>query len=91
MDVWGTAINWIDSYLRRCSCSVSVESAVSTPRPLQCSVPQGSCLGLWLYLTCAGTLFDIIPKSISVYGFADDHIASKKFQPTSVENEKQAT
>jgi hypothetical protein len=25
-----------------------------------------------------------------VYGFADDHIANKKFQPTSAEKEKQA-
>jgi hypothetical protein len=39
-----TAINWIDSYLRPRSCSVCVESAISTPRPLQCSIPQGSCL-----------------------------------------------
>jgi hypothetical protein len=87
----GAAINWIDSYLRPRSCSVSIDSAVSTPRPLQCSVPQGSCLGPWLYLTYAGTLFSVIPQSISLYGFADDHIANKMFKPTSVENEKQAT
>jgi len=54
---------------------------------LECSVPQGSCLGPWLYLTYAGTLFDVIPPSISVYGFADDHIAQKRFKPTSREVE----
>ena len=86
----GTAIEWIDSYLRPRSCRVSVDSAISDPRPLGCSVPQGSCLGPWLYLTYAGTLFSVIPKSISVYGFADDHIAKKSFKPTTVQLENQA-
>jgi len=36
-------------------------------------------LGPWLYLAYTGTLFDVIPPSISVYGFADDHIAHKRF------------
>ncbi|KAH3831228.1 hypothetical protein DPMN_104490 [Dreissena polymorpha] len=54
---------------------------MSKPRELKCSVPQGSCLGPWLNLTYAGTIFDIVPPSISVYGFADDHTASKRFKP----------
>ena len=45
-------------------------------------IPQGSCLGPWLYLTYAGTLFDVIPPHISVYGFADDHTANIRFTPT---------
>ena len=61
-----TALQWLDSYLRPRNCRVSVNSAQSMPRPLECSVPQGSCLGPWLYLTYAGTLFDEIPPSISV-------------------------
>ena len=75
-------------------CRVCVNTAntatLSSPRILECSVPQGSCLGPWLYLTYAGTLFDVIPPSISVYGFADDHIANKRFRPTSVTNELNA-
>jgi len=38
-----------------------------------------------MYLTYVGTLFDVIPPSISVYGFAEDHIAQKCFKPTSRE------
>ncbi|KAH3878411.1 hypothetical protein DPMN_002304 [Dreissena polymorpha] len=52
------------------NCRISVHSALSAARSLECSVPQGSCLGPWLYLTYAGTLFDVIPPSIKVYGFA---------------------
>jgi len=57
---------------------------------LECSVPQGSCLGPWLYLTYAGTLFDVVPPSITVYGFADDHTANKRFKPTSFSVERTA-
>ncbi|CAG2191469.1 unnamed protein product [Mytilus edulis] len=78
----GTALKWIDSYLRPRSCRVNVSSTTSSERQLECSVPQGSCLGPWLYLVYAGTLFDIIPPSITVYGFADDHTANKRFVPT---------
>ena len=79
--VCGAALDWMDSYLRSRSCCVSVNGCMSKPRELKCSVPQGSCLGPWLYLTYAGTIFDIVPPSISVYGFADDHTASKRFKP----------
>ena len=85
-----SALTWVDSYLRPRTCRVCINSTSSSPRQLQCSVPQGSCLGPWLYLAYAGTLFDIIPPSILVYGFADDHIANKKFRPTSIHNEIEA-
>ena len=86
----GTALNWIDSYLRPRSCRISVNSALSAARSLECSVPQGSCLGPWLYLTYAGTLFDVVPPSITVYGFADDHTANKRFKPSSFSVERTA-
>lgn len=81
----GTALQWVDSYLRPRSCRVSVNSNVSSERQLDCSVPQGSCLGPWLYLTYAGTIFDVIPPAITVYGFADDHTANIRFKPTPAE------
>jgi hypothetical protein len=81
--VSGNALSWVESYLRPRSCRVNVNSALSSSRQLECSVPQGSCLGPWLYLTYAGTLFDVIPSNIGVHGFADDHIAKKRFTPTS--------
>ena len=61
-----------------------------SPRPLHCSVPYGSCLGPWLCLKHAGTLIDVVPNSIAVYSFVDDHIANKPFRPTLVENEEHA-
>ncbi|KAK3101096.1 hypothetical protein FSP39_000910 [Pinctada imbricata] len=88
--VCDTALDWIDSYLRPRSFRVSVNSALSSPHQIRCSVPQGSCLGPWLYLTYAGTLFDVIPPSVTVYGFADDHTANKRFRPVTENDEYEA-
>lgn len=77
-----SALRWVDSYLRPRSCRVSINSSLSSVRDLDCSVPQGSCLGPWLYLTYAGTIFDSVPPSISVHGFADDHTANRRFKPS---------
>lgn len=88
--ICSTALNWIDSYLRPRSCRVNVSSAYSRLRALECSVPQGSCLGPWLYLAYAGTLFDVIPPSITVRGFADDHTADKQFCPSDPGTEENA-
>ena len=41
----------------------------------------------WLYLTHAGTIFDIVPTSISIFGFVDEHTAITQFKPTLVEEE----
>lgn len=81
MNITTTALNWIDSYLRPRSCRVNVSSAYSRSRALEYSVPQGSCLGPWLYLAYAATLFDVIQRSITVRGFADDHTADVQFCP----------
>ncbi|KAK3087887.1 hypothetical protein FSP39_012065 [Pinctada imbricata] len=88
--VSGSALEWVDSYLRPRRCQVNIESALSDPRNLPCAVPQGSCLGPWLYLTYAGTLFGVIPPTISVYGFADDHTTNTRFRPSSPDHELKA-
>ena len=79
--VCDAALDWVDSYLRLCSCCVKVNQTIPSQRDLTCSVPQGSCLGPWLYLTYTGAIFDIVPPSISVYGFADDHTTNIWFNP----------
>jgi len=78
----GTILPCVDLLLRPRSCRIRVNPTESTRRSLECSVPQGGLLCPWLYLTYVGTLFDVIPPTISVYGFADDHIASQRFRPT---------
>ena len=46
------------------------------------SVPQGSTQGAYLFICYALTLNEIVPKSLTLNGFADDHSIRKSFKPT---------
>ena len=46
------------------------------------SVPQGSTQGAYLFICYASTLSEIVPKSLTLNGFADDHSIRKSIKPT---------
>ena len=46
------------------------------------SVPQGSTQGAYLFICYASTLNKIVPKSLTLNGFADDHSIRNSFKPT---------
>ena len=46
------------------------------------SVPQGSTQGAYLFICYASTFNEILPKSLTLNGFADDHSIRKSFKPT---------
>ena len=70
--ITGEALEWIDSYLRLRGYHVSINSSLSTCKNTPFSVPQGSCLGPFLYLAYEGTLEDILePSEGDLTGFAD--------------------
>ena len=46
----GKALLWLQSYLTDCSQSVQINGLTSSARPLRFGVPQGSVLGVLLYL-----------------------------------------
>ena len=72
------ALGWIDSYLRPRGYRVVVNKAKYSHKHTPFSVPQGSCLGPYLYLAYAATLEDIIDgKQVKIMGFADDHTLRK--------------
>ena len=45
------------------------------------SVPQGSLLGPVLFKTYCSTLVEVIPTSVSINGFANDHLLQKSCKP----------
>ena len=80
--ITGEALEWIDSYLILRDYHVSINSSISTCKNTPFSIPQGSCLGLFLYLAYAGTLEDVLePSKGDLAGFADDHTLCKSFNP----------
>ena len=56
----GTALDWFPSYLSGRSQRVSVRGAVSDKFDLRYGVPQGSCLGPFLFTAYASALFDAV-------------------------------
>ena len=62
--------------------SVCIGKSYSSQRELRYSVPQGSCGGPMLFNCYSSSIISIIPETISIAGFADDHTIRKSFNPT---------
>ena len=84
-----TALNWYDSYLQPRSFKVNVGSAYSIPRFLTFSVPQGSCAGPMLYSCYASTTQEVVPDSVDIHGYADDHVLKQSFHGSLRDEEKE--
>ena len=88
----GTALKWLESYLRPRWFKVNVGKEYSNPINLEVSVPQGSCGGPVLYLCYASTMQKELPPNtaVDIYGYADDHNLGNKFKPSVPNAEKEA-
>ena len=76
----GTANKWVESYLRPRSVKVNCGSAYSITHPIEFSVPQGSGAGPGFYSAYASTMKDIVPTTIAIHGYVDDHALKKSFR-----------
>ena len=54
----------------------------SAQKTMDFSVPQGSTQGAYLFICYASTLNEMVPKSLTLNGFADYHSIRKSFKPT---------
>jgi hypothetical protein len=73
--VKGTVLKWLKSYLSGRQQRVCIKDATSTPRTLECGVPQGSVLGPILFNAYTSALGSIITSHLSGSGYhfyADD-------------------
>ena len=76
------AINWYENYLKPRCFKVCINGKYSAQKTMDFSVPQGSNQGAYLFICYASTLNKIVPKSLTLNGFADDHSIRKSFRPT---------
>ena len=88
----GTALKWLESYLRPRWFKVKVGKEYSNPINLEVSVPQGNCGGPDLYLCYASTVQKELPPNtaVNIYGYADDHNLGNKFKLSVPNAEKEA-
>ena len=88
--ICGKALRWFNSYLQPRFFKVKIGKDYSQPQQLHFSMPQGLCSGASVF-TCYGSSIDqIVPKDITLNGFADDHSLRKSFPPDNRTQEQQA-
>ena len=73
----GVALNWFD---RPRYCKVCITESYSTHRKLDFSVPEGSWAGANIFNAYTSTLTSVIPRSIDIHGFANDHTLKDNFK-----------
>ena len=70
--VTGRVLTWFQSYLSGRSQFVKIQDVVSDTCGLETGVPQGSCLGPFLFCVYVSTLASVIPDGVCFHQYADD-------------------
>ena len=76
------AINWYKNYLKPRHFKVCINGKYSAQETMDFSALQGSTQGAYLFICYVSTLNKIVPKSLTLNGFADDHSIRKSFRTT---------
>ena len=79
--VKGRALKWYEQYLKPRKFKVSINNTYSKEQTINYSVPQGSIQGAFLFNAYASTISDVIPPTLEVMGYVDDHLIRKTFRP----------
>ena len=79
--VKGRTLKWYEQYLKTRKFKVSINNTYSKEQTINYSVPQGSIQGAFLFNAYASTISDVIPPTLELMGYADDHLIRKSFRP----------
>ena len=86
----GTARRWYESYLVPRKFRVAIQDKVSQPRQLDCSVPQGSIQGAFLFIVYVSTLDQIIDSNqLTLNRFADEYSVRRAFKPSKLDHKQE--
>ena len=79
--VKGTALKWYEQYLKLRKFKVTINNTYSNEQTINYSVPQGSIQGAFLFNAYASMITEVIPLTLELMGYADDHLIRKPFKP----------
>ena len=74
------ALKWFNNYLRPRSFKVVIDGTYSEEQNLTISVPQGSCMGANIFNLYCAPLEEVIPCSLQISGFVDNHSIRDSFK-----------
>ena len=77
-NVGGKSLNWFKSYLYPRSSKVNIGKCFSSNQDLCFSVPQRSLCGPVLYNAYASTMNTVVPPSIAIHAYVDEHALKKE-------------
>ena len=86
-----TALSWFWSYISLRTQRISVQGALSNVFHLPNGVPQGSCLGPFLFNMYSSKIFDIVGHHLpKVHCYADDSQLYLSFNPSCAFSQEEA-
>ena len=79
--VKGTALKWYEQYLKPRKFKVAINNTYSNEQTINYSVPQRSIQGAFLFNAYASMITEVIPPTLELMGYADNHSIRKPFKP----------
>ena len=83
-----TALKWYNNFLKPRKSRVCINGSYSSEQIMDFGLPQGSTQGAYLFNCYASTLSEIVPDSLTLNGFADDHSIRRTFKPETMNTNK---
>ena len=71
------ALHWYEQYLKPRRFRVRINDKYSQEKTMEFSIPQRSIQGVFLFISYASTLNEVVPKDLQLNAFADDHSIQK--------------
>ena len=75
------ALKWYEQYQKPRKFKISINNTYSEEQTINYSVPQGSIQGVFLFNAYTSTISEVIPPTLELNGYADDHSIRKPFKP----------
>ena len=75
------ALRCYKNYLKPRKCKVCIIGSYSSEQMMDFGIPQESIQDAYLFICYASTQCEIVPESLTLNGFADDHSIRRTFEP----------
>ena len=78
--ITNTALKWYTNFLKLRKSRVCINGSYSSEKIMDFGLPQGSTQGAFLFNYYASTLSKIVPDSLALNGFVDNHSIRRTFK-----------